>query len=560
MSKKTPAESLVVRVFGTPTPLRLGAGAAIVVALSAAAAYFGPESEAAPAWTSILPPVLAVTLAFVTQRILTSLALAILAGGLLSGSVATAPQVVFKAVSDPFNLKVLLFITLILAMISVVIAGGGLRLLVDRLAVLAKGPRSAQAVTALMGVLIFIDDYANTMIVGSAMKPATDRYKVSREKLAFLVDATSAPVAGLAVVSTWIGYEVGLFGKVSETLNLGKDGYSMFFDALSFRFYCILLLVFLALQIFTGRDFGPMLKAERRARKTGKVSADGARLLSAAGFAAAEPEKKARLSAWTAFAPFVVLFAVLFGGLWADGGGMAGAITDIFSFSRWKEVISASENNVLVLAWAGGVSLVVAAGSAVLASKLPPSVVGLAAFRGAKASLLPMLILVLAWSLKGACDAVRTGDFLIAVVGNSLSPAVFPMIVFLTASATAFATGTSWGTMAILIPTAIPIAHQLDGGSYGLTTIICLGAVLDGAIFGDHCSPISDTTLMSSIASSCDHIDHVRTQLPYALVVGLVAIVAGYLPAAQGMPLWASLGIGIGAMWGTLRLVGQKVD
>ncbi|MCH8858919.1 MAG: hypothetical protein IID54_04980 [Proteobacteria bacterium] len=175
--------------------------------------------------------------------------------------------------------------------------------------------------------------------------------------------------------------------------------------------------------------------------------------------------------------------------------------------------------------------------------KNPAQAVARAVGAGAKSSLLPIGILVLAWSLKLACDGLNTGDFLIATVGQEVSAEWLPALIFIIAGLTAFATGTSYGTMGILIPTVTPIAFELDGGAYGLTTMISLGAILDGAILGDHCSPISDTTIMSSISSSCDHMHHVRTQLPYSLTVGALAVVLGYIPAALGVPFWIGGGV-----------------
>ena len=240
-----------------------------------------PEGTESGPWYSILPPLLAVTLALVTRRLITSLVVSIVVGGLLAvipqapGAIGSwgrglvaGPSYVWGAVSDTWNLQVLAFVVLVLAMISVMVVAGGLQGIVDYLSRYARGPRSTQFVTALMGLAVFIDDYANTMIIGTSMKNVTDEKRISREKLAFLVDATSAPIAGVALISTWIGYEVGLFGQVSKSLDLGRDGYSMFFDALGFRFYCILMIVFVIANVLTGRDFGPMARERAGPRAT----------------------------------------------------------------------------------------------------------------------------------------------------------------------------------------------------------------------------------------------------------------------------------------------------
>ncbi len=499
-------------------------------------------------WYSILPPLLAVTLALITHKLLISFAIGVISGGFFAivpgdpGSLTawgrgaiTGPGYIWTALSDPINLQILTFVVLVLAMISVLIVSGGLQGIVNWLARYAKSDRSTQFVTALMGLAIFIDDYANTMIVGSSMRPMTDRYKISREKLAFLVDATSAPIAGLAVISTWIGYEVGLFTDVGKSLGIAKDGYAMFFDALSFRFYCIMMIIFVLVNVISGRDFGSMAKAEKRARKTGAIAADDAKPMTSKAFSQAKPDQAAILKARTAVIPIAALFICLLAFLWYDGGGMS-RLGSIFNPYTWRDVIGSAENTYLILATVAGISLVLAVITATVYARISLNIIGKAILAGFKGSLLPMAILVLAWSLKGSCDDLQTGMFLIDAVGEALSPLWFPALLFIVAGLTSFATGTSWGTMAILIPIAIPLAFELDGGVYGLTTMISLGAVLDGAIFGDHCSPISDTTLMSSISSACDHIHHVNTQIPYSLTVGGLALGCGYIPAAFGLP------------------------
>jgi Na+/H+ antiporter NhaC len=521
-------------------------------------------------WYSVLPPLIAVALSLLTHRILLSLATGVIVGGILSKApfqpvslpdwghgLLESPRYLLSVVTDPVNLQILIFVACVLMMISILITAGGLLGIVNYLARFARGPRSTQFVTALMGLAIFIDDYANTMIVGSAMRPLTDNQKVSREKLAFLVDATSAPIAGIAVVSTWIGYEVGLFSDVSQSLQFGRDGYSMFFDALGYRFYCILMIVFVLANVISGRDFGAMAKAQRRSLGTGAISDPNAKPLTTSSFASAAPDHGARILARTAIIPIVGLFLVLLSALWIDGGGAAHGAGQIFNPGVWREVLGQSENSIAILMYAAIFSLIVAFITSLLVARLQVTTVSRALYQGFRGSLLPITILVLAWSLKTTCDSLQTGQFLVDAVGNVVTPLFLPCIVFLLAGLVAFATGTSWGTMAILIPTAIPIAHQLDGGTYGLTVMITLGAVLDGAILGDHCSPISDTTIMSSISSGCDHIHHVKTQIPYSITVGLIAVTCGYLPAAAGVPSWLGILIGGGliiALFSFLRL------
>ena len=548
--------------------------AVVFAALCALAACRAAQIQAAAAWYSILPPLLAVSLALVTHRLLLSLALGVLLGGLLSAvpsepaspaawgaGLLSGPQQVLSAVTDGTNLQILTFVALVLTTISLLIVAGGLQGVVRWLARFAKTSRSTQLVTALMGLAIFIDDYANTMIVGSSMRPMTDQHRISREKLAFLVDATSAPVAGIAVISTWIGYEVGLFGEVSQSLGFGRDGYAMFFDALAFRFYCILMIAFVLTSVFSERDYGAMARAQRRARESGAVAADDARPMTRGALAAASAHPAARILARTAVVPIAGLFLFLLVALWIAGGGgqkLQAGIHHLVNPRTWRDVLGQTENSISILAAASGFGLLLSLATCRLWARLRFGVMGRTLLSGLRASLLPITILVLAWSLKGTCDTLETGRFLVDAVGEVLSPLWFPALVFILAGVTSFATGTSWGTMAILIPTAIPIAFQLDGQSYGLTTMISLGAVLDGAILGDHCSPISDTTIMSSIASGCDHIHHVTTQIPYSVTVGVAAVVCGYLPAALGVPSWIGILAGCAAIVVFVTVVGKR--
>jgi len=423
-------------------------------------------------------------------------------------------------------------------MVEVVVASGGFKGIILWLLKYIKGRKSAQLATALMGILCFIDDYTNAIIVGSMMQPITDWFRVSREKLAFLVDATSAPIAGLAVISTWIAYEVSLLAAVGQQLNIAKSGYSMFFDALSFRFYCLLMIAFVFMHILLSRDFGPMKAAEQRAKTKDPPKDNEATLSETMDNLISTSQAKSPGRAANALIPLAGLLLFHITGLWFDGDGPARLREggSLLSLSYWRDVIGHVQNSPLVLAFAGLFGLTLALLCARISGHLNASVMRRCLWRGSKRAAIPFGILILAWSLKNCCDSLKTGQFLTTILAGKVSPYWFPPILFFVASITSFATGTSYGTMAILIPTAIPIAYALDGDTYGLTTMISLGAVLDGAIFGDHCSPISDTTIMSSIASSCPLIDHVRTQLPYSLLVAALALLFAYIPAALGLP------------------------
>jgi Na+/H+ antiporter NhaC len=528
-------------------------------------AYFSPrsdENQPTAMWYSIVPPMLAILLAFLTQHVLLSLGIAIIAGGFLSSvpqdplnagawihGLRTVGTYFTDTVTDGTNLLILSFIPPIFIMIEVIMASGGFRGIIVWLLKWVKGRKSAQAATALMGILCFIDDYTNAIVVGSMMQPITDRFRVSREKLAFLVDATSAPIAGIAVVSTWIAYEVGLLRQIADKLEIDKSGYSMFFDALSFRFYCLLMIVFVFVHILMDSDFGPMKAAQERAKAKDLPQENG---IQNSGHTSGR--------ALNALIPLAGLLLFHGTGLWFDGTSklkndmfewQALSLTTVAenmppkpvdiealspgSWIYWREVIGHAENSPRVLACAALFGLMLALLFSQIFGALRLPVIISCFKRGFKRAMVPFMILISAWSLKNCCDDLRTGEFLTTILAGRVPHYLFPPILFLVASLTSFATGTSYGTMAILIPTAIPVAFAIDQG-YGLTTMISLGAVLDGAIFGDHCSPISDTTIISSTASSCELMRHVRTQLPYSLTVAAIALIFGYIPSALGLP------------------------
>jgi len=525
--------------------------AAVFATLCGLAAWFGHATgaEAAAPWYSVVPPALAIIAAFLTQNVILSLGLAVLAGGLLTSvpahpaslgtwgaGVQSVLALVTRTATNKSSLLTLSFVPPIFAMVEVIIAAGGFRGIVAWLLKRVRSGKSAQLATATMGVVCFIDDYASSIIVGSMMQPITDRFRVSRAKLAFLVDATSAPISGLAVISTWIAYETSLFAGVSEQLGIGKSGYAMFFDALSFRFYCLLMIAFMYAHILLGRDFGPMRRAEEQARNGADDQQRDTNLV-------ATPDVAGR--AITALLPLVGLVLFHLTGLWIDGGGpakLAGA-GSLLSPNYWREVISTAPHcrQILLCAALFGTTVAIACGG--LTGSLRASAVPGCLYRGLRRALLPAVILILAWSLKNCCEGLGTGRFLTGLLADRIPPYCFPPLVFAVGCVISFATGTSYGTMAILIPTAIPIAFALDGNTYGPTTIISLGAVLDGAIFGDHCSPISDTTILSAMASSCDLLQHVQTQLPYSILVAAVALLFAYTPSGFGLPSQWSLAL-----------------
>ncbi len=444
-------------------------------------------------------------------------------------------------------------------MIGVIAKMGGTRAIAAALAKKARTVRSAQLYTMLMGVAIFFDDYANTLIVGPTMRPLTDARKISREKLSYIVDSTAAPVAGMALISTWVGYELGLINDALKTVGVDANSYEIFLRSIPFRFYDILALVLVFLIGYLMKDFGPMFTAERRARQTGKVLADGAIPMSSLEFEEADSIKNTDLKISNALVPIIVLVVVSFFGLWYNGGGAKLSYTLANTLANIRQAFGDADASVALL-WGAACGSIVAICMGTFQKIVTLDEAFEAWVKGAKSLIITCIILVFAWSLGSITEKVGTGDFLVGVIKGTLPQGLLPALVFIFSCVVAFATGTSWGTMAIMMPLAIKVANGYNPGVVDHLFLSTCGAVLTGAIFGDHCSPISDTTIMSSMASSSDHIDHVRTQMPYALTAAGVAVIFGYLPGGFGLNPFISIVLGIVALYGIVHFIGKRSE
>ena len=516
------------------------------------------------AW-SLLPPLVAILLAFVTRQVFLSLFLGVFIGSsmlipgnilvkLIKGYMGTFTMVI-ESVSDSFHAGILIFTLTIGGMIGVISRMGGTKAIALALAKKARTARSAQLFTWLLGVAVFFDDYANTLIVGPTMRPLTDEKKISREKLSYIVDSTAAPVTGMALISTWVGYELGLINDALKAIGVDANTYEVFLRSIPFRFYDILAITMVFLIGYMLRDFGPMLGAEKRARKTGKVLADGAIPMSSIEFESAELPEDEKLKVSNALIPIITLLVVALVGLWYNGGGLKLP----FNLGGIREAFGEADASVALL-WGSATGSIIAIILATSQKILNLHETFEAWVSGARSLIITCIILVFAWSLGGITEKVGTADYLVGVVTSALPGWVLPFLVFIISCIVAFATGTSWGTMAIMMPLAIPLANAYAPGSMGNIFLGTLGAVLTGAIFGDHCSPISDTTIMSSMASSSDHIDHVRTQMPYAVTVAAVAVILGYIPAGLGVNPFISLVFGVAALYCMVRFVGNSTE
>lgn len=511
-----------------------------------------------PQLASLLPPALAVLLALFLKRVIPALLAAVVSGAFVFSGGAPLPAAralvadfLAQAVFDLSHVCIVGFSLLLGGMIGVMGISGGSAALAAWVGRRATTRERGQLATWCLGMVVFFDDYANSLLVGSALRPTTDRLRVSREKLAFLVDATSAPVASLALVSSWIGVEVAHISEQYAALGLSGDGYLVFLKTLPYRSYPILMLGFGLFIAFTGRDFGPMLKAERAAF-LGEQLAPHPQAESRA-HTVQDPEQ-GTVSLRNSLLPIAVLLLLTFLGMVLDGvlalneRGLPVTPRAIFENAR----------SYLALFWACFFSGALAVSLALRTERW--SEVKRAWLKGAGSMTIACSILLLAWMLSAECRALGTADYLVGSLKSELSPALVPATVFLLSALTSFSTGTSWGTMAILFPLAIPLAHGLAPGREDIL-LASVSSVLSGSVFGDHCSPLSDTTIMSSLSSGCDHLAHVRTQLPYAFVIGLVSVVVGELGVGFGLygPTTALL-VGLAFVALLVRGVGRRSD
>ncbi len=584
---------------------------------------------------SLLPPIVAIVLAILTRRVIVSLLAGVFAGVLIttggdpvSGVAQMLEWHLWKTLVDEDRLRVFAFTLAMGAMVGILNRSAGMKGLVDAVTPLANTRRRGQLVTWFLGLLVFFDDYANTVLLGNTLRPLTDRLRISREKLAYLVDSTAAPVAGLALVSTWVAGEIGYVRLGLEGLGSGLDEFELFVASIPYRFYVLWALVLVPLIALLGRDFGPMWRAEQR-RLRGDQNALDEELAVAQDPTGPQPNTPARW--YNAVLPVAVTVVSIVGLLmWTGTQELANQRQELDELTQelvlgtpaYDEAdqqlaaladpslmqIFGNADSYLALLWGSVIGLVFAIVLIWGQSILTSAQIGEAASKGARMMLPALAILWLAASLSGLTGSPQpskpekveaavdvgdepifeealpvakpeidqypeldrrlyTGAYLNLVVKEKLPLPSWslPTIVFVLAGAIAFATGTSWGTMGIVMPLVIPLCYGIltdQGIAVTANNHIFLGtigSVLAGAIFGDHCSPISDTTVLSSQASGCDHVAHVHTQMPYAVLVGVVSIVCGTLPIGFGMPPWALMPLGVAVLFAFVLVVGRPV-
>ena len=467
---------------------------------------------------ALLAPIIAIVLALITKEVYSSLVIgiivggAIYAGGNFEGTLVHVVSDGFIAnVADSYNMGILIFLILLGALVSMMNKAGGSAAFGRWATAHIKSRVGAQLATIALGVLIFIDDYFNCLTVGSVMRPVTDGHKISRAKLSYLIDATAAPVCIIAPISSWAAAVAG-FARGAGA----ENGISLFIQAIPYNFYALLTIVMMIFLAVTGLDYGPMKKHEKNAKETGDLFTSGTKQ------AIAEMEVNEKGRVCDLIVPIIILIVSCVIGMIYSGG--------FFSGESFIDAFSNSDASV-GLAYGAFVAIILTVIFYLLRRVLSFKSIMESLPEGFKAMVPAIMILACAWTLKAMTDSLGAKIFISQLIEGSAAgfQALLPAIIFLIAVGLSFATGTSWGTFGILIPIVLSVF-----GAGEPITIVAISACMAGAVCGDHCSPISDTTIMASAGAQCDHINHVSTQLPYALTVAGVSavsyIIAGFVP------------------------------
>ena len=519
-----------------------------------------------PGWLTLLPPLVAIILAFLTRQVLVALFCGVWVGACFSYSLHPVRSFLYSidtyivgALSDTDHAIVILFSFGLAGTIGVITYIGGIRGVVEIVSRWAKGPRSGQVATWFLGLFIFFDDYANSLIIGNTMRPFTDKVRVSREKLAFIVDSTAAPVATIGVISTWTAFQIGLISQETNIKDKIGDPYLFFLESIPYSFYSILTLFLVLICGLMLRDFGPMRKAEERCRKTGKVLRDGAKPLLDDTIAQLGTSDDLKPRWINAVLPIFCVIAFTLIGLYTTGIEALGAEAGGAGLGK----IIQSGNSFSALLW-GTMGASMVAILMALGQRFPLDETIESWITGARSIVLALLTLLLAWSIGAVCKDIHTGAYVASISGGVLTPQILPLVAFISAAIIAVATGTSYGTMGLMVPIFLgqlmfPLAETagIDPETTRHLALALLAAILGGAVFGDHCSPISDTTVLSSMASGADHIDHVKTQFPYAMLTAGICVPIYLLVGFAGVGPALALPIGLAAVFFVFRAISK---
>ncbi|MBS4268657.1 Na+/H+ antiporter NhaC family protein [Campylobacter vulpis] len=545
---------------------------------------------------TLLPPFIAIILAFITKDVILSLFMGVLSGTFLLSlasniffvdtialiniydtlveSFSKIIGYVLKSTSDPVNVGIILQILCIGGLVALITKMGGAKAIAFKFAKRAKTVVSAQLNTWFIGLLIFFDDYANLLIVGPIMRPLADKFKISREKFAFIIDSTAAPVAGIAIISTWIGLEISLIKNAYASIGIDNiSAFGIFVETIPYRFYNIFMLFFVVLTAIMGREFGSMYAAQIRAKTTGQI----APVSKSAALDTAEledqflaPKEGIEIRAFDAIVPVMTLIILAIVGFYfngfsvLEGEELANARANPLSFETLRSAFGSADSSI-VLFQAALFAAIVAIFIGVRRRIFNIKEAIETWIYGWKTMIFTIVLLLLAWSLSSIVKDLGTSTFITHLLADKLPEFILPATIFAFASLISFAIGTSYGTMGVLMPLAVPLAFEiaklngLEGEALHHYMVLNISCVLTGAIFGNHCSPISDNVILSSMSAKCDHMEHVRTQIPYALFICAISLFTGYIPVALGLSVWLVLPLNFILITLLLRIIGKKV-
>ncbi|EGS1448146.1 Na+/H+ antiporter NhaC family protein [Campylobacter upsaliensis] len=545
---------------------------------------------------TLLPPFIAIILAFITKDVILSLFMGVLSGTFLLSlasniffvdtialiniydtlveSFSKIISYVLKSTSDPVNAGIILQILCIGGLVALITKMGGAKAIALQFAKRAKTAISAQLNTWFIGLLIFFDDYANLLIVGPIMRPLADKFKISREKFAFIIDSTAAPVAGIAIISTWIGLEVSLIKNAYASIGIDNiSAFGIFVETIPYRFYNIFMLFFVALTAIMGREFGSMYAAQIRAKTTGQI----APVSKSVALDTAEledqflaPKDGIEIRAFDAIVPVMTLIILAILGFYfngfsvLEGEELANAKANPLSFETLRSAFGSADSSI-VLFQAALFAAIVAIFIGVRRRIFNIKEAIETWIYGWKTMIFTIVLLLLAWSLSSIVKDLGTSTFITHLLADKLPEFILPATIFAFASLISFAIGTSYGTMGVLMPLAVPLAFEvaklngLESEALHHYMVLNISCVLTGAIFGNHCSPISDNVILSSMSAKCDHMEHVRTQIPYALFICAISLFTGYIPTALGLSVWLVLPLNFILITLLLRIIGKKV-
>ena len=470
---------------------------------------------------SVVPPLLTIILAIITKEVLLSLFIGVLGGCLIIanwtplGSFAEMIEIMLAKLTDPWNMEVIMIVILLGGLIGLLTRSGGSKAFADFIASKTQSRKGAQATAWIMGLMIFFDDYFNALTCGAVMRPVSDKFNVSREKLSYIIDSTSVGICLLVPISSWVAFITSIIASSFKDAGLHQDAFKAFLYSVPYNFYAWLSIIMVGVVVFLSLDYGPMAKAEKRTIETGKLCDQ----TFGGGGSDDEDDFSSIIPAEGKVVDLMLPVILLVSGAFIFMLYTGGFFNSDTRFDFMYAINNMSGTLALIYAIALTDIVAIVLYKIRRLSSIKDSIQAFTT--GAKSMVFVLLLLAFAWSIGGICDILGTGSYVASLFSSSVPAFLVPVIVFIFSCVMTFATGATWGTYAIMLPVAIPLAVTMNIDVYA-----CIAAVIGGGGFGNHCSPLADTAILSSVGANIRHIDHINTQIPYSVTCALVASVA----------------------------------